>query len=127
MKQNFTKLASMNNSGFGCLLTLILGGVLLTSIGLGWIVNGFLIFIAILAVLPVISVWGLRWWLKRNLVEAPCPVCQYEFTGFKTSECRCPNCGEVLQVEGNQFKRVTLPGTIDVDAVEVSVKQIEGD
>ena len=127
MNQNFTKLVSMNNSGLGCILTLLLGAFLLTSVGLGWVVNGFLIFVVILATLPVIAVLGLRWWLKRNLIEDTCPVCNYEFTGFKKAECRCPNCGETLQVEDNQFKRIILPGTIDVDAIEVSAKQIEGD
>jgi hypothetical protein len=127
VNQNFTKLVSINNSGLGCLLTFILGAFLLTSIGLGWVVNGFLILMAILAVSPVIAVWGLRWWLKQNLVEDACPVCNYEFTGFKNTDCRCPNCGEALQVEGNRFKRITPPGTIDVDAIDVSVKQIEGD
>lgn len=127
MKQNFTRQISLNNSGLGCLLTFILGAFLLTSVGLGWIVNSFLIIVAILAVLPIVAFFGLRWWLKQNVVEGACPVCSYEFTGFKNAECRCPNCGEALQVEGNQFKRVTPPGTIDVDAIEVSVKQIEGD
>ncbi len=127
MNDPFNQRIAMNQSGLGCLLTLIIGAVLLASVGLGWIVKSFLVFIAILAILPVIAIWGLRWWLKQNLVESACPVCQYEFTGFKNADCRCPSCGEALQVEGNTFKRITLPGTIDVEAIEVSAKQLEGE
>lgn len=125
MNDNVSKILQISDSGLGCLLTFILSGILLTSIGLGWVVNGFLIFIAILLLLPVVGVWGLRWWLKRNLVEDGCPVCDYEFTGFNQAECRCPNCGEPLKVEGGQFVRLTPPGTIDVQAVEVSAQQLE--
>ena len=73
-----------------------------------------------LLITPVIAWFGFRWWLKRNLVEDQCPVCSYELTGFNGTESRCPSCGEPLKVEGGQFKRLTPPGTIDVDAVEVS-------
>lgn len=125
MNDNFSKLLQYNTSGLGCWLTLILIAVLLGSIGLGWIVNGFLILLAFLLITPVIAFWGLQWWLKRNLVQDRCPVCSYEFTGFKNAEFRCPSCGEPLQVEGGKFNRLTPPGTIDVDAVEVSVQQIE--
>ncbi|MEM8780679.1 MAG: hypothetical protein AAGF26_17790 [Cyanobacteria bacterium P01_G01_bin.49] len=119
------KLLWLNNSGAGCFLTLILLSLLLGAVGLGWVVNGFLILLGIVCVAPVIAFWVLRWWVKRNLVEDQCPVCGYQFTGFSNVESRCPSCGEVLEVENNHFKRKTPPGTIDVEAVEVSAKQIE--
>ena len=126
MNQRFNRLLQYNlSSGLGCWLTVILIGFLLTSVGLGWVINGFLIFLALLFIAPVIGFWGLQWWLKRKLIQAQCPVCDYEFTGFKNTEFSCPSCGEALQVEGDRFTRMTPPGTIDVDAVEVSVKQIE--
>ncbi len=125
MNNNFPKFVWLNNSGLGCLLTFLLLGLFLGSVGLGWVVNGFLIVIALILIAPVIILWGIRWWLQRNLVEDQCPVCRYEFTGFNQTQCQCPNCGEPLKIEGGHFHRVTPPGTIDVDAVEVSVNQLE--
>lgn len=74
--------------------------------------------------LPIIGWFGFRWWLRRNLVESTCPVCQYEFTGFNQTSCRCPNCNELLRVESGEFKRDIPPGTIDVEAVEVEAKSL---
>jgi hypothetical protein len=99
--------------------------LLLGAVGLGWVVNGFLILIGFVIVSPVIGWLVFRWWLKRNLVEDKCPVCAYEFTGFNRTECQCPSCGEPLKVEQGHFNRLVPPGTIDVEAVEVSVRQIE--
>jgi predicted RNA-binding Zn-ribbon protein involved in translation (DUF1610 family) len=97
----------------------------MTSMGLSWVINGFIILVALLLIAPAISFWGFQWWLRRKLVQAQCPVCSYEFTGFKNTEFNCPSCGETLQVEVDRFSRMTPPGTIDVDAVEVSVQTIE--
>ncbi len=92
---------------------------------MGWVVNGILILVGLALITPVIGWFVFRWWLKRNLVEDTCPVCAYEFAGLNGTQCRCPNCGEPLQVEQGHFQRLTPPGTIDVDAVEVSAKQLE--
>lgn len=121
----FSRILWSNDSGLGCFLTLLLLGLLLGSVGLGWIVNGFLIFLALLLLLPGIAVLGLRWWLQRNLVEGACPACGSEFTGFNGTESPCPNCGEPLKIEGGRFQRLTPPGTIDVEAVEVSARPLE--
>jgi hypothetical protein len=125
VNDNITRQWVLNNSGLGCLLTVFLVIFLLGSVGLGWIINGFLIVLAMLLLAPVIAFWGLRWWLQRNLLEAQCPSCGYEFTGFQNIDCRCPNCEEALRVEGDRFVRLTPPGTIDVEAVEVSARQLE--
>ena len=125
MNDNFPRLLRLNNSGFGCFLTLILISLLLGAVGLGWVVNSFLILFAFLLLSPVLAWFGFRWWLKRNLVEAQCPVCNYEFTGFNGTECRCPSCGEPLKVESGRFQRLTPPGTIDVEAIEVSVQRLD--
>lgn len=125
MKQNFqNKIISINNSGFGCLLTLVIGSLILGSIGLQWVVNGFLIFIALLIITPIIAIWGFSWWLKRNLIQDECPVCNYSFTGLKTAQFNCPNCGELLRVNHNKFMRETPDGTIEVDAIEISSSNI---
>ncbi len=126
MKQKFQSgLINLNNSNFGCLISLIVLGLLLGTVGLQWVVNGFLIFIAFLIITPIIGFWIFRWWLKRNIVEDSCPVCDYTFSGFNNAQCRCPNCGELLQVHGGHFERLTPEGTIDVNAVDVSVKRID--
>jgi len=125
VNQDFPKNFQFNLSGVGCWLTLLTICLLLGAVGLGWVVNGFLILIGFVIVSPVIGWLVFRWWLKRNLVEDKCPVCAYEFTGFNRTECQCPSCGESLKVEQGHFNRLVPPGTIDVEAVEVSVRQIE--
>ncbi len=119
------KLLWLNNSGLGCLLNLLLLAILLVSVGLGWLVNGFLILLGVILIAPVIGLWVLRWWVQRNLVEDQCPVCSYQFTGFNGVESACPNCGETLEVKNGKFQRITPPGTIDVEVVDVSVKQLD--
>ncbi len=125
MNQDFPKRFQFNLSGLSSLLTLLALSMLLGAVGLGWLVNGFLILMGLVLISPVIAWVGFRWWLKRNLVESRCPVCTYEFTGFNRTECQCPSCGEPLRVEQGRFNRLTPPGTIDVEAVEVSARQIE--
>ena len=125
MNQDIPKLFQTNLSGVGCWLTLLTTFLLLGAVGLGWLVKSFLILVGLIIISPVIGWFGFRWWLRRNLVEDKCPVCAYEFTGFNQTECQCPNCGEPLKVEQGHFNRLTLPGTIDVEAVEVSVQQLE--
>jgi hypothetical protein len=124
VNNRFNKLLQINTSGLGCWASIILAVLILTSVGLGWIIKGFVISIALILIAPLIAFWGFQWWLKRKLILAQCPVCSYEFTGFKSTEFNCPSCGEALQVEAESFTRITPPGTIDVDAVEVSAKTI---
>jgi len=121
VKSNFqNKIININDSGLGCLLTLVIVSLLLGAIGLQWVVKGFFIFIALLFITPIVAIWGFRWWLKRNLVEDNCPVCNYSFKGFNKTDCSCPNCGEVLKVESGKFVRSVPDGTIEVKAVEIS-------
>jgi hypothetical protein len=94
---------------------------LLGSIGLGWLVKSFFILIGLLLTAPVLAFFGFRWWLRRNLVQAACPVCSHEFMSLNRSDFNCPSCGEALRAEPGEFVRVTPPGTIDVSAVEVTV------
>jgi predicted RNA-binding Zn-ribbon protein involved in translation (DUF1610 family) len=125
VNDRFNKLLQLNTSGLGCWASIILIVFILTSVGLGWIINGFIILIALLFIVPVVAFWGFQWWLRRKLIQDRCPVCSYEFTGFKNTVFNCPSCGEALQVEAESFSRMTPPGTIDVDAVEVSAQSIE--
>ena len=68
---------------------------------------------------------GGRWWLSRNLIQQPCPVCGYSLTGLSVVETRCPSCGEVLKIKDKNFVRATSPGTIDVEVVDVTAQSVE--
>lgn len=98
---------------------------LLGFIGLGWLVKSFLILTALVLLTPVVAFIGLRWWLQRNLIQDQCPVCEYELVGLNQTQTRCPNCNEPLQVEDRHFQRLTPPGTIEVNAVEVAAQTLE--
>ena len=98
---------------------------LLGAIGLGWLVKSFFILFGLILITPAIAYFGFRWWLKRNLIQAACPVCQYEFVSLSKTEFRCPSCSETLKAENGRFNRLTPPGTIDVSAVEVPARSIE--
>jgi Zinc-ribbon containing domain len=98
---------------------------LLGAIGLGWLVKSLFFIFGLLLITPIIAFFGFRWWLKRNLVQSQCPVCSYEFINLNKSEFNCPSCNEPLKAENGKFLRLTPPGTIDVNAVEVQAKTIE--
>lgn len=95
-----------------------------TSFG-SFVMKSVLFVMALLTVLPVVGFFGLQWWLKSNLVQSQCPVCQHEFSGFNGQTTQCPSCGEMLQIEAGKFKRMAEPGVIDVDVVEVSASVVE--
>jgi len=98
---------------------------LLGAIGLGWLVKSFFILVGLILVTPVIAFFGFRWWLRRNLIQADCPVCHHEFVSLNQTEFNCPSCSEPLKVENGRFSRLTPPGTIDVSAVEVPAQTLE--
>jgi hypothetical protein len=125
MNQNSFKNLQFNLSGLNFWLTLLAIVWLLGSLGLGWIIKSFAIILGLIIIIPIVGFIGFRWWLKRNLVEAACPVCSFELAGINGTEMRCANCGEPLKVELGRFLRLTPPGTVDVEAIEVSAKQIE--
>ncbi|HEY9875332.1 MAG TPA: hypothetical protein V6D12_18015 [Candidatus Obscuribacterales bacterium] len=125
MNQNSPKIFQFNLSGVGSWLTILAAIWLLGMIGLGWLVKSFLILVGLILITPAIAFLGFRWWLKRNMIVDQCPVCSYEFTGFKSTEFKCPSCGEALKAEKNHFARLTPPGTIDVEAVEVQASRLE--
>ena len=98
---------------------------LLGAIGLGWLVKSFFIVMGVLLLLPIVAFVGLQWWLKRNLVQSVCPVCQTESMSLNQAEFRCPGCNEPLRAENGQFVRLTPSGTIDVSAVEIPAQTID--
>jgi predicted RNA-binding Zn-ribbon protein involved in translation (DUF1610 family) len=98
---------------------------LLGFVGLGWLVKSFLVLTVMVLLTPILAFVGLRWWLQRNLVQDQCPSCNFEFVGLNQTQTHCPNCNESVQIEGRRFQRLTPPGTIDVQAIEVASQVIE--
>ncbi len=101
-------------------LTIVGICLLLGSVGLGWLVKSALIVIGLAILTPIIGFLGFFWWVRRNIVQAECPVCNYPLQGVIGSEIQCTNCGELLQVTQGKLIRETPPDTIDVVAVEVN-------
>lgn len=119
------KSLQFNFSNLARWLTILTIVWLLGSIGLGWLVNSFLILVGLLLLAPVLAFVGFRWWLQRNLIQDQCPVCRYEFTGLNRTQLQCPSCSEPLKVVRGHFNRLTPPGTIEVEAVEVPAQSVE--
>jgi hypothetical protein len=101
-------------------LTLLAIFLLLGSLGLGWLVKSALILIGLAIVTPIVGFLGFFWWIRRNIVQADCPVCNYPLQGVSGSEIQCANCGELLKVTQGKLLRETPPDTIDVVATEVT-------
>ena len=114
-----------NLANVGTWLTLLVVVWFLGVVGLGWLVKSFLFLFGLLLVTPALVFLGVRWWLQRNLVQAQCPICQHESAGLNRTQIQCPNCGEPLKVEQGHFNRLTPPGTIDVQAVEVPARAVK--
>jgi len=93
---------------------------LLGLLGLGWLVRSLLVLVLLLMLLPALAFFGLQWWLRRSLVQGKCPSCESELIGLNQAQIACPSCGEALRVEGDRFIRATPPGTIDVEAVDIT-------
>jgi hypothetical protein len=127
VNQNGFNQIRLNFSGLGCWLV-VLGGIwLLGAVGLGWVVKSIAVIAVLVMLAPVLIFLGLRFWLKRNLIQADCPVCSTGLTGVKGAETLCPNCGTPLKVDAEGFKRLTQEGTIDVSAVDVTVEVVPDD
>lgn len=125
MNSNDFKRLSLNFSGLKTLIVLIAIVSLLGSLGLGWLVNWAIALLLLLLLAPVVALVGLSWWARRNLVSSQCPTCGYGFAGFAQTECRCPSCGEPLDIRDGTFQRRTPPGTIDVEAIDLGATAID--
>ncbi len=101
-------------------LTIVAICLLLGSLGLGGLIKSALIAIGLLIITPIIGFIGFFWWLRRNIVQADCPVCNYPLQGMSGSEIQCASCGELLKVTQGKMLRDTPPDTIDVVAIEVN-------
>ncbi len=124
MNQPGFRQIQFNLSGLGCWLTLLGVIWLLGAVGLGWLIKSLAVIVVLILLIPVFAFVGLRFWLKRNLVQARCPVCTTPITGIRDAATQCPNCGTVLTATATGFQRQAEEGTIDITAVDVTVDAV---
>jgi hypothetical protein len=106
--------------GWGCLPWMILG-VLFLAVLPNWLANGLLLGLTLLIVAPIVALGVLGWWVRRNFIQGSCPACQYPLNGwkFQSAPTQCPQCGEVLHIQEGRYQRMTPPGTVEVQGVEI--------
>ncbi|MEY3299236.1 MAG: hypothetical protein RLZZ597_2496 [Cyanobacteriota bacterium] len=124
MKQPGFRQIQFNLSGLGCWLTALALLWLLGAVGLGWLIKSLAVIVVLILLIPVFVFVGLRFWLRRNLVQAACPVCATPLTGIQGAVTQCSNCGTVLMASATGFRRQADEGTIDITAVDVTVDAV---
>jgi ribosomal protein S27AE len=90
------------------------------------VVNGILLLIAAIVIIPIIAVFGLQWYFRKNQIAGNCPMCGYGFVAMKNTNVTCGQCGENLSIGNELFDRYTPEGTIEVDAVSVGDNDGDG-
>lgn len=114
----------INFSGVSFWIAALAVIVLLSSIGLGWILKSIFFLLLFLLLAPIVALVIFQWWLKRNVIEDRCPACNTSFIVVNNTQGRCPSCGEKVTVTNQRFVRYQPPGTIDVDVVDVSATDV---
>ncbi|MEO1133500.1 MAG: hypothetical protein AAFX40_12440 [Cyanobacteria bacterium J06639_1] len=118
MPSNEPRTYSLALNGWGFWLGCLAVALLLTRLGLGWLVALPVIFLVVLLTLPVVMVLLFRWWVSNRLATDACPVCRFESQAMEGTRFFCPSCGEPLYVADRQFFRQSPPGTVEVEVLE---------
>lgn len=118
MNQNFNQL-QVRFPGLGCWVFILGTAWLLGAIGLSGIVKSIFVLMLFILIAPVLAFFALQFWIKRNLVQGNCPVCEQPLTSLKNLKMPCPNCGTELSVTNEGFERFAADGVIDVQAVDM--------
>jgi hypothetical protein len=101
-------------------VTVLVLGLVLSSLGLGWLVKSIFIFFLVLGFIPIVVLIAVWWWWQRKFVSGDCPSCGEMVATFANApEFDCNHCNEKLSVVGGKIQRVNPPDTIDVTAVEI--------
>lgn len=111
--------------GLGCWLVVLGAAWLLGAIGLGGIVKSIFALVLFLVLTPVIVLIVARFWIKRNLIEGNCPVCEQSLTSLKSVKLTCPSCATQLITTEDGFERFAPDGVIDVQAVDVQSSAVD--
>ena len=124
MNQNFNQL-QVRFPGLGCWL-FVLGAIwLLGAIGIGGIIKSIFALVLFVVLAPVLAFLALQFWVKRNLIQGNCPVCEQTLAGLNNSKMPCPNCGTELSVTSEGFERFATDGVIDIQAVDVQAANVQ--
>lgn len=118
MPSNEPRTYSLSFNGWGFWLGCLAVVLVLSRIGLGWLVALPLILLGILLLLPVIAVVAFRWWVRSRLATDTCPVCRFESQALEGTRFFCPSCGEPLYAADHHFYRQSPPGTVEVEVLE---------
>jgi energy-coupling factor transporter transmembrane protein EcfT len=93
------------------------------SVGGGFLLRSFIFLLGLTIAVPTIGWFGLQWWMRQNLVQGNCPVCQQELTGINGQTIACSNCASELQILDRRFQRIAEAGVIDIAAVTVEQQE----
>ncbi|MEM6448743.1 MAG: hypothetical protein AAF703_00345 [Cyanobacteria bacterium P01_D01_bin.105] len=126
MNQNFNQL-QIRFPSLGCWLFVLGIAWLLGAIGLSGIIKSIAALVLFVTIAPVLVFFGLQFWLKRNLVNGHCPVCEQTLTGLKNANLVCPNCATELSVTAEGFERTAAEGVIDIQAVDIQASAVNVD
>ncbi|MGB3765459.1 MAG: hypothetical protein WA947_02785 [Phormidesmis sp.] len=124
MNQNFNQMR-VRFPGLGCWIFVLGGAWLLGAIGLSGIVKSIFALVLFLVLTPVIVLIVARFWIKRNLVEGACPICDQSLTSIKNVKMACPNCTTQLMTTEEGFERFAPEGVIDVQAVDIQGSSVD--
>ena len=123
MNQNFNQL-QVRFPGLGCWLFVLVAVWLLGAIGIGGIIKSIFALVLFVVLAPVLAFLALQFWVKRNLIQGNCPVCEQTLAGLKNSKMPCPNCGTELSVTAEGFERFATDGVIDIQAVDIQASDV---
>ena len=126
MNQNFNQL-QVRFPGLGCWVFVLISFWIIGAIGITGLLKATFALILFLFLTPVVAFLGLQFWVKRNLVQGNCPVCEQPLTSLKSAKIACPNCGTEVRVVEGEFERVAGEGVIDVQAVDVQAAAVTVD
>lgn len=126
MNQNFNQL-QVRFPGLGCWVFVLISFWIIGAIGITGVLKATFALILFLFLTPVVAFLGLQFWVKRNLVQGSCPVCDQPLTSLKSTKIACPNCGTEVRVADGKFERVAGEGVIDVQAVDVQTSAVSVD
>jgi len=123
VNQNFNQL-QVRFPGLGCWLFVLVAVWLLGAIGIGGIIKSIFALVLFVVLAPVLAFLALQFWVKRNLIQGNCPVCEQTLAGLKNSKMPCPNCGTELSVTAEGFERFATDGVIDIQAVDIQASDV---
>lgn len=126
MNQNFNQL-QVRFPGLGCWVFALIAFWVIGAIGIKGVLGSIAVLILFLVLAPVLAFVALQFWIKRNLTQGNCPVCEQPLTGLSNTQVSCPNCGTEVSATADGFERVASEGVIDIQAVDVQAVDVQTD